>query len=114
MKLVASAADRRVEWQWVDRTFWIENALPRHRYGNGKQTWRPEELGVRWSRQRVDGGPWGEWQFSGEIRGTRVKLDGSPSKATIVRERIGSWMDLEDRELATEIELTRPGGVDTP
>lgn len=108
MNLVASSAPRHVESQSVDLSFWVEDAAPRLRYGNGKQTYRPEQLWVRWARQRKDAGAWSEWAYVAEIRGPRLRLDGSPSKAGTTRERIGSWMALADDELAATVEATRP------
>lgn len=68
----------------------ITGSAPRLRYGNGKQTWRPESAVVSWERRRSPDSPeWAPWRCVQMIvKGPWLKADGSVSSRTEHREDI--------------------------
>lgn len=92
------------ESQEVRFTIALIDVEPRPLYHNSNTVWRPERIAGHWSRSRVNGHAWSEWQWSARVIGPKLKRDGSPYAGREYRDYIGfrsEWIEA--------VESTRPG-----
>jgi hypothetical protein len=114
---IEQSASRNEERQIVRVEFEITDAEPSLMWGHGKVRWQPKRLLGHWERDRVNGGAWSRWTFSGSVIGPKVKVDGSPfagGSAAWRRDRI--WgSERGDSPYSAAIAASKPGdGDDLP
>ena len=90
--------DGDVETQRVETVAQVQAAAPQLRYGNGRQTWRPQVVAVVWGRAGASGERWTGWRAAwAKVTGPRLRQDFHPAH----RPWIAEPLDLDaDTDLA--------------
>lgn len=73
-------------------------------YGRSGKHWRPAWVGVRWARDRVNGGEWSPWSLLASVAGPKVKNDGTDSQVTHMVRIVGA-SGLSERDIPATVIL---------